>query len=53
MKSAVKYTKKNSRCRSRDMTADGLRIGAECQVVMGNSFDRKSVLCPFTISEYN
>ena len=33
MKSAVKYIKKNSRRKSRDMIADGLGItGAECQV---------------------
>jgi len=33
MKSAVKYTKRNNRCRSGDMIADGLGITrAECQV---------------------
>jgi len=36
-KNAVKYTKRNSRCRSGNMTVDGLRItGVECQVADGN-----------------
>jgi hypothetical protein len=47
MKSAVKYTKRNNRCRSGDMIADGLRVtGAKCQVDNGNNCEENQFYAP-------